>query len=141
MNLVFLGMGKMGLPLARHLQAAGYAVTVHDPASVALKMPAASVQLPEVTSLESSPSPVVTLASKGVEPFPSAPSVVRSSSVIETTCWPFEIVNDAVLVAPSTKSEAATDTTMPHDPALRTLTEGDDELAIAQTPLLASVTA
>ena len=31
MNLVFLGMGKMGLPLARHLQAAGYAVTVHDP--------------------------------------------------------------------------------------------------------------
>lgn len=31
MNLVFLGMGKMGLPLARHLQSAGYALTVHDP--------------------------------------------------------------------------------------------------------------
>lgn len=31
MNIVFLGIGKMGLPLARHLHEAGFSLTAHDP--------------------------------------------------------------------------------------------------------------
>ncbi len=31
-SLLFIGVGKMGLPMAGHLHAAGHRVTVHDPA-------------------------------------------------------------------------------------------------------------
>jgi 3-hydroxyisobutyrate dehydrogenase-like beta-hydroxyacid dehydrogenase len=36
MKIHFLGVGKMGLPMARHLQAAGHTLTVEDPAPATL---------------------------------------------------------------------------------------------------------
>ncbi len=38
MSIHFVGVGKMGLPMARHLLAAGYAVTVEDPAAERLAL-------------------------------------------------------------------------------------------------------
>jgi 3-hydroxyisobutyrate dehydrogenase len=51
MNIAFIGVGKMGLPMAGHLQAAGHAVRVFDHSPTALAA-ARAARLPAAASVE-----------------------------------------------------------------------------------------
>ncbi|MBA4266975.1 MAG: NAD(P)-dependent oxidoreductase [Comamonadaceae bacterium] len=130
MNLHFIGVGKMGLPMARHLLAAGHAVSVEDPSAERLDL-ARAAGLSVADGLAT--------AEVIVSSLPHDPALLTVGERVAKHATPGSVWIDTSTVSPGASSCVATSLAAPGVQHLRCTVSGNNHMAeAAQLTVMAS---